>query len=106
MQRYAAHANAHLILTEWGVFPHTETGYKGPFFVRCVLEVTSTMERTTASAHCTDLEIINQAITIIAGAHFCISDEEEFVLIFGGLPILYKFEHLDHHAGSSKKLSC
>ena len=46
----------------------------------CVLEDTSTMERTTASAHCIDLEIINQAITIIAGAQFCISDDE-FLLV-------------------------
>jgi len=33
-----------------------------------------------------NLEIINQAITIIAGAQFCISDEE-FCLVFNGLSI-------------------
>ena len=45
------------------------------------------MERTTASANSIDVEIINEAITSVAGAQFCIS-REEFVLIFDGLPIL------------------
>jgi len=56
------------------------------------------MERTTASANCFDLEIINQAITIIAGAQFCIS-REEFVLIFDGLTIRQKLSILTSMKG-------
>ena len=43
------------------------------------------MERTTASANCIDLEILNQAITIVAGAQFCISRDSVF--LFDGLSI-------------------
>ena len=54
----------------------------------CVLEDTSTMERTTVSANCIDLEIINQTITIITGAEFCISDQDSVLfLVLDGLPI-------------------
>jgi len=48
---------------------------------------------TTASANSIDLEIINQAITIVAGAQFCIS-REEFVFIFDGLTIWPKLSIL------------
>ena len=50
------------------------------------VEDTSTMERATASANNIDLEVINEAITIVAGAQFCISREES-ELIFDGLSI-------------------
>ena len=46
------------------------------------------MERATASANNIDLEVINEAITIVAGAQFCISREES-VLIFDGLSIRF-----------------
>ena len=51
------------------------------------------MERTTASTNCIDLEILNQAIRIVAGAQFCIS-REEMVLIFDGLTIWQKLSTL------------
>ena len=65
---------------------------------------------TTASANCIDFEVLNQAITIIAGAQFCIS-REEFVLIFDGLTIWQKLSTLtsmkglpeNHHAEIVKK---
>ena len=50
------------------------------------VEDTSTMERATASANNIDPEVINEAITIVAGAQFCISREES-VFLFDGLSI-------------------
>ena len=44
------------------------------------------MERATASANNIDPEVINEAITIVAGAQFCISREES-VFLFDGLSI-------------------
>ena len=44
------------------------------------------VEDTSKMDNCIDLEIINQAITIIAGAQFCISDDE-FLLVFSGFSI-------------------
>ena len=80
-----------LVLTWWGVFPPTGNRIQGAgsvFRSVCVLEDTSTMERTTASANCIDLEIINQTITIITGAEFCISDQDSVLfLVLDGLPI-------------------
>ena len=49
-----------------------------------MVEDTSTIERTTAAANCMDLAIINQAIASIAGAQYCISDDE-FYAFFNGL---------------------
>jgi len=68
------------------------------------------MERTTASPHSIDLKVINQAITIIAGAQFCIS-QEEYALAFDGLPLGKKLSFLttikglpvDSHADIVKK---
>jgi len=47
----------------------------------------------TASPNSIDLEVINEAITIIAGAQFCIS-QEEYALAFDGLPLGKKLSFL------------
>jgi len=56
------------------------------------------MERTTASAYGSDLEVNNMAITIIAGAQFCVSLEEH-ELILNGFPIGVKLAFLTSKKG-------